>query len=233
MRVIAHRGFGDRYPENTVYAARRSAERADCVELDVRRSGSDDLVVSHFRRLFWVTDEFGRVDRRSADELESMRVEGSSYGVPRLRRALSAVPADVPVELDLKQPGLAADVLSVADEVENEVLLASFHSDTLWEARSMDDSVALAYNFDVRVDRNLTTARLLGCGRVNVHWTLCLATDVVDRAGECGTDVYAWPVRSRAVAYALGAAGVDGLVASHPGVAAWAERGRRLRGVVA
>lgn len=230
MRVIAHRGFGDEFPENTVCAARESADRADCVELDVRRSGSGDLVTSHFQRLFWVTGEFDRVDHLSAGELESLSVDGSSYGVPRLRDALDAVPPDAAVELDLKEPGLVGDVLSLTDEIPNDVVLTSFYSDTLWEAKSIDDSVTLAYNFDVRVERNLTTARLLDCGRVNAHWSLCLGTDLVERAREEDIAVYAWPVRRRSVAFALGAAGIEGLVASHTGVSEWAKRGWRLRG---
>ncbi|MFC6826970.1 glycerophosphodiester phosphodiesterase [Halopelagius fulvigenes] len=230
MRVIAHRGFGDEYPENTVYAARESARRADCVELDVRRCGSGELVISHFQRLFWTTDDFARVNQRSAAELESLGVDGSSYGVPRLDDALDVIPPDVCVELDLKEPGVVEDVLALTDEIPNDVVLTSFYSDVLWEAQSMDESVTLAYNFDVRVERNLTTARLLDCGRVNAHWSLCLGTDLVERAREEGITVYAWPVRWRGVAFALGAAGIEGLVASHPGVAEWAKRGRRLRG---
>lgn len=230
MRVIAHRGFGDRYPQNTARAVREAAKYADAVEIDVRRSGSGELVASHFERLYWVTDAVGQVDDRPADALQSLGVGDSSYGIPRLERVLDAVPSDVAVELDLKQPGLAADVLAATERVPNETVLTSFYSDTLWESRSMDDSVELAYNCDVRLNRNLHTARLLDCSRVNVHWALCLGTDVVERAHEQGREIYAWPVGSRVVASALGAAGVDGLIASHPGVAEWAERGRRLLG---
>jgi glycerophosphoryl diester phosphodiesterase len=45
-------------------------------------------------------------------------------------------------------------------------------------------------------------------------------------------DVYAWPVTSRTAAAAVGAADVDGVLATRPGTAAWANRGARLRGVL-
>jgi glycerophosphoryl diester phosphodiesterase len=232
MQVIAHRGFGERYPENTVAAVESASRDADAVEIDVRRCGSGELVASHFERLRWVTDASGRVDEYSADALASLSVADSGHGIPTLEEALAAVPASVSVELDLKEPGLVTDVLDATDAVDNQTVLTSFYSDTLWEARSASEAVELTYNFDVRLDRNLHTAQLLDCDRVNVHWSLCLGTDVVDRANAHGMDVYAWPVTSRAAAAAVGAAGVDGVLATRPGTESWGRRARTLRDAV-
>ena len=50
--VIAHRGASHDHPENTVAAFRAAAEMgADGVELDVRRTSDDRLVVVHDPRL--------------------------------------------------------------------------------------------------------------------------------------------------------------------------------------
>lgn len=221
MQLIAHRGFGHRYPQNTVRAFENAAEVADGVEVDVRRSGSGDLVASHYGRLRLITDSDGRVENRSADELESMSVEGSDWGIPRLERVFEVVPGDVTVELDLKEPGVADAALDVAADADNEVVVTSFYSDAIWEARAADADAAIAYNFDVRLDRHLTTTDLIDCDRANVHWSLCLATDVVSRAHEQGLDVYAWPVGARPVAWAVRRRGVDGVVATNPGVCEW------------
>ena len=227
MQLTAHRGFGERFPENTVYAVREASRVADGVEIDVRRSGSGDLVASHFNRLFLVADATGRVDDRSTEELRALGVDGSDFGIPRLERAIDAVPADVRIDLDLKAPGLADDALALADDADNDVVVSSFHSDALWEARSLDEEVTLAYNFDCRIDRNFTTTRLLDCGRANLHWGVCLGTDAVERVHEQGMEVYAWPVGSRVVARALDRVGVDGVVATRPAVC---ERSERERG---
>jgi glycerophosphoryl diester phosphodiesterase len=226
--VIAHRAFGAQNAANTVPAVEQAARQADVVEVDVRRSGSGDLVVCHFGNLRWTTGATGQVEDRSADTLSALSVEGSRSGVPRLREVLDAVPSDARVELDLKEPAIAADAIEVAAESDAETFFASFYSDALWEVRSFDESARLVYNFDARMDRNLTTARLLDCSQVNVHWTACLTTDVVERAHERGIDVWAFPVGSRPVASALGAAGVDGLVATQTGMSEWGDRGRRL-----
>jgi len=221
VQLIAHRGFGHQYPQNTVRAFENAADVADGVEVDVRRSGSGDLVASHYSRLRMTTDSDGRVENRSTDELESVSVEGSEWGIPRLERVFEVVPEDVTIELDLKEPGLADAALDVAADADNEVVVTSFYSDAIWEARAADADATLAYNFDVRLERHLTTTELIGCELANVHWSLCLATDIVSRAHERGLDVYAWPVGARPVAWAVQRRGVDGIVATNPGVCEW------------
>lgn len=48
MRCIAHRGFAETNPENTLTAVREAAKAgADLVEVDVRRCGSGELVLAH------------------------------------------------------------------------------------------------------------------------------------------------------------------------------------------
>ena len=47
MRLIAHRGFAETFPENTVLAVREAARWADAIEVDVRRCGSGEIVCLH------------------------------------------------------------------------------------------------------------------------------------------------------------------------------------------
>lgn len=212
MQVTAHRAFGDQYPENTVCAAHEAARFADAVEVDVRRSGSGELVASHWDHVGLVTDGEGEVDQLPSAELASLDVEGSDCGIPRLAEVLDAVPPDVGVQLDLKERGVAADAVEAARRVDNDVVVSSLHPDPLWRTRMVDESLPLAFNFDVRPDANFDTALALDCEAVVPHWTLCLATDVVERAHAAGMEVHAWPVASRTLAWALVRAGVDGLV---------------------
>lgn len=218
MQITAHRGFGGAYPENTASALRRAAEQADAVEVDVRRCGSGELVASHFDHLRLATDGVGKVSDRTLSELRPLKVAGSDEGIPTLAEALDAMPPETEVVLDLKGPGIAADALSIARGFDHELTVASFYADALWETRDRDPEATLAYNFDVRMERNMITARLLDCKHISVHWTLCLATDVVERAHEEGVAVRAWSVGSRPLARALRWKGVDGLFTSKPDV---------------
>jgi glycerophosphoryl diester phosphodiesterase len=52
MKIIAHRGFSSRYPENTLPAIRAAIRLGvDMVEIDVQQTRDDELVVFHDYRL--------------------------------------------------------------------------------------------------------------------------------------------------------------------------------------
>ncbi|NEU57209.1 glycerophosphodiester phosphodiesterase [Halorussus sp. MSC15.2] len=216
MQITAHRGFGDRYPENTVCAAERASESADVIEIDVRRCGSGELVASHWDNVELVTDGRGDVDDLSASELASLRVDGSDWGIPLLTDVLAAIPSEVGVNLDLKERGIAADVVDIVYSVENDAVVSSFHLDPLWRTQLLDESIPLAFNFGVRPDANFLTAETIDCEYANPHWTLCFFTGLVESAHEAGMEVHAWPVATRPLARALERRGVDGLVLTRP-----------------
>ena len=218
MYVTAHRGFGERYPENTVGAVKRAAEDADAVEIDVRRCGSGELVVIHYDHVEPITDGHGDVDELSISELAALSVDGSNEGVPQLDAALKALPPDTDVNIELKELGLAADVLEAIDAVENDVLISALdvHVHALWEVQTLDESVPLACNLSARPKEDVEVAELIGCKEVNPVWATALVTDVIDRIHERNMDVHAWPVGSRLVAEALRRRGVNGLIARAP-----------------
>src|SRR3954468_14356546 len=81
--VFAHRGGSALAPENTIAAFDNGlALGADGVELDVRLSADDVVVVHHDATLERTTSLTGRVCERSAREL-------ASAGVPTLAEVLS------------------------------------------------------------------------------------------------------------------------------------------------
>lgn len=216
MRLIAHRGFSSRYPENTRLAFRRAAAHADMVEFDVRRCGSGDLVVVHDGTVDRVTDAAGRVDEFSADDLASLSVLDSREGIPTLAEVMDAIPPEVGVNLELKERGLAADALALVSDIENEVVVSSFATEVLREVERVDETVTRAYIFERRPIRGVETARALGCAFAHPHWLLCFGRGLVERAHDAGIEVNAWSVDSPLLARALEHADVDGLIAARP-----------------
>ena len=73
--VAAHRGWSDRYPENTMEAFRAAAELGvDQIETDVRLSKDGELVLIHDETLERVTDGCGKVIDHTLSELEQLKV---------------------------------------------------------------------------------------------------------------------------------------------------------------
>lgn len=237
MRLIAHRGFADAHPENTLSAVRLAAERADAVEVDARRCGSGEVVVIHDATVDRVTDGAGRVDGLTRAELAALSVYGSGEGVPTLADVAAALPAWVGLVLELKETGLAADALAAAADVDD-LVVSSFLPEALAECREADAEVPTALNVaggDVETgtdggggatgsgaDRGRRSAGIeravdLDCAAVHPHHGLCVP-EYVRRAHDAGLAVNAWTVVERETARALAEAGVDGVIADRADV---------------
>lgn len=114
--VIAHRGFADCFPENTIAALEGATTASDAVrpttvELDVMPAADGRPVVFHDETLGRLTDARGSLARRSVWEtpvetLRGLDVLGSGESIPLLREAFAAVPSDVRLNVELKHPGV-------------------------------------------------------------------------------------------------------------------------------
>lgn len=211
MDVIAHRGFADEAPENTVAAISRAADHADIVEFDVRRSGSGDPVVIHDATVDRVTDATGTVDSFSTDELAGLDVLGSGTGVPTLREVVDAVPADTALNVELKEAGIVDDVLATLGGHGGPVVVSSFSAALLRAVRRADPAVRTAFIAAHPRRRPVTRAIELGCSNVHLETRCCFVPRVVPTAHDLGLTVYAWTIDRRLVGRALAMRGVDGI----------------------
>lgn len=211
VTVFAHRGFAGEAPENTIDAVGRAAARADAVEVDVRRCGSGELVCVHDETLERFTGVPTRVEETNWETLREVEV-GPDATVPRLEDVLSTLDAheDVLLNVELKERGLADDLLTHLERYDGEVLVSSFDRDALAAVRARDDSLPLAYVF--RSPRGaFAVAEDLECVAVHPRADLCARTLVVPRAHRRGLTVNAWTADSRLETVLLAFLGVDGV----------------------
>ncbi|MDZ5810580.1 glycerophosphodiester phosphodiesterase [Halorubrum sp. AD140] len=122
-RLFAHRGFAGEAPENTVAAAEWVAgdvdpttaavsprRRADWIEVDVVPTADGDVVVFHDADLSGrdgrgLTDATGLVWETDTATVTDAEVLDSGETVPLLVDVLDAIPPDVGVNVELKNPG--------------------------------------------------------------------------------------------------------------------------------
>lgn len=211
MKLIAHRGFADEHPENTVRAVRRASDVADAVEVDVRRCGSGELVVFHDETVDRVTDGIGAVSEYDLPHLRALTVLDSGESVPTLTAVLAAVPESIAIVVDLKEP-VADDALELLEMVDNDVVISAFDPSILRTVSDLDPTVPTALVWDGNGGDPVDRARDLGCRSIHPEWSLC-EEGFVKRAHSADLRVNAWPVKRTSTATDLRSLGVDGVIA--------------------
>ena len=137
---LAHRGYSDQYPENTLLAFEKAKEAGfDGIELDVQLSRDGELVVIHDEELKRVTGEAGFIWEYTLEELKQMKVlESDAYEIqriPTLREYFEAIyPSSMITNIELKTSwneyhGIEEKVLALIDEfdVREKIWISSFN----------------------------------------------------------------------------------------------------------
>lgn len=217
MRLIAHRGFANLHPENTLSAVEQAVDQADAVEVDVRRCDSGELVVIHDATVDRVTDGSGAVATHTLSELQALDVLETGEGVPTLETVLGVVPPAVGVNVELKEVGLACDTLRIAQRADPQVTVSSFHANELEGCRGADEHIPRAYLFDDKPQQAMEFARELDCSFVHPSVDCC-DEQLVREAHTAGMSVNVWTVDSKSDAVEVSEMGVDGVIADRWGV---------------
>lgn len=225
--LIAHRGFAARFPENTLEAVRGAvALGVDGVEVDVRQCATGESVVIHDTTVERVTDGEGRVAERPLSTLRDLEVLDSDETIPTLREVFDVAPPDVTLHVELKAAGPIPEVLALADDCPNDVVVSSFDPDYLARVAERDGPPSALLFVDDPAG-NLALASDLGCAFVHPHASLCLDDDLIEAAHDAGLGVNAWTlgppetdgesvVIDPEMPDRLPERGVDGLIADAP-----------------
>jgi len=117
----AHRGLhGPGRLENSRAAFEAAIEAGFGIELDVQASGDGEAMVFHDYGLARLTEEPGRVDRRTSEELRRVKLIGMDETIPTLCEGLEAIGGRAPVLIEVKAPSPRVGALcrSVAKALE-------------------------------------------------------------------------------------------------------------------
>jgi glycerophosphoryl diester phosphodiesterase len=227
--VIAHRGASARAPENTVTAFELAVRLgADGIELDVRRSADDELVIHHDAHL-----PDGRVIRTTPSaELPEH--------VPTLDAALDAC-AGAFVNIEIKNDPREPDhdptdwvAARMVDLLERRVLgprwlISSFRIETVDACRRLAPALRTAW-LTLGLDAG-TIATTLEHGHAIVHPSVVgLAEADLRMAHAAGLAVNTWTCDEPARIAELLAWGIDGICTNVPDVAL-ATRATALAGI--
>jgi len=143
MLRIGHRGARAYAPENTLASFKKALEiGVDAVELDVRKTKDNQLVVIHDADVKRTTNGEGLVSELALKEIKSFSAEGGEK-IPTLEEVLGFLDKKVKVFVELKEMGIEEQVLSIvhAKKLEKNVVITSFLEDALKKVRELDKDI--------------------------------------------------------------------------------------------
>ena len=235
--VIAHRGASGERLENTVEScALAVAAGAPMIEVDVQLSADGEPVVIHDWDLRRLGAGRRSVERLTAAELAAvpLALPGRSFGVapaeaatgpplrgfaPTLAGLLGALPADFPLNLELKRrradrEGSAA-ALAVVTGARRNVLFSSFDHELLVAvARALPAASVAPLEADDASALVAAGARL-GAWSLHCHRRLASAS-LIAAARDAGRHLLVYTVNDPDVARALFTSGVAGVFSDWP-----------------
>ncbi|MCJ7613161.1 glycerophosphodiester phosphodiesterase [Candidatus Bathyarchaeota archaeon] len=218
MLKIGHRGARAYEPENTLRSFQRAIELGvDAVELDVRRTLDNEIVVLHNADLNKTTDGRGSVSELTLDEIKRLVTEKGEK-IPTLEEALQFLGKRVKILVELKETGIEEKVLDLVHKkgLTDNVIVISFHEEALRKVRELDDTVAtgliyVSHKNPVQAALDLKAEYLLPLYRFTHSAN-------VKKAHENGLKLIVWTINTAEEVAEYKKKGVDGIASDKPDI---------------
>jgi glycerophosphoryl diester phosphodiesterase len=213
VRLIAHRGAGNEFDENTVAACQQSYERGiRGFEVDLRLTRDNQLVIMHDSDVSRTTNGSGKVEDLTLAEIKQLRSKG--HGVPIPSAAdLFAYFKDKPdvtllLEMKTNDPQLYPDerletYTRLLHESARATLPRGTYCFTSFDRRSLAHMKRVAPDAFTGLITNapptaelIVEAKELGCGRLSVPIE-ATSRKFAREVKKSGLELSLWPIRTR------------------------------------
>ena len=218
MLKIGHRGARAYEPENTLASFRRAIELGvDAVELDVRKTRDNELVVIHNADVNKTTDGNGPVNSFTLEEIQKFVTEKGEH-IPTLEEVLDVVGKRVKVLVELKETDTEEKVIELIrrKKLMDDVILISFDENILKKIRKLDDKLTLGLIY-VRNKNPIKSALALKAEYLLPLYRFTHSANV-KKAHEAGLKVIVWTINTKEEAIEYNRKGVDGIATDRPDI---------------
>jgi len=225
--VLAHRGARTVAPENTLEAFRMAlAQHADGVELDVRRTADEALVVHHdaaAARLGVLADLPLEAIRAARPDIPTLGEALDTCAGSLVNVEIKNLPGDADYDESERVATLVVDHL--ADRAgRDEVLVSSFNLVTVDRVKELAPDTSTAFLVTVAIDPMDALQLAADHGHEALHPSHAMlaaerAARLIERARELGMLLNVWTVNDVTELERLATLGVDAVITDVPDVA--------------
>lgn len=212
--LIGHRGYSARYPENTLLSFKKAIE-VGCagIELDVRLTKDNKVVVIHDKNLERTTNGKGLVNDYTLKELKKIDA-GRGERIPTLKEVLEEIKG-VKLLIELKEYSekICSETVKLAGKRRNTFFI-SFSIEAIQNIKKINPRLKTGLIFSkplVGPEQYLRFINAL-CPRVDR-----LDSKVKAFARQYGLDIYVWTVDTISELKEVLQYGVTGVVSNDPG----------------
>lgn len=183
MKIWAHRGCSQRYPENTMLAFEKAAQLENLagIELDIQLTKDGHIVVCHDERVDRTTDGMGYVRDYTLTELKKLKIDAGLYhcqDIPTMEEVFELLEkkmkAGLKLNIELKNSivpyeGMEDKIVDMVYRygLEDVVIYSTFYARSLEKLKTLATEAELGI-LDVKVSDCLYKQRG-GCGAVALH----------------------------------------------------------------
>lgn len=183
MKIWAHRGCSQRYPENTLLAFEKAMQlkKLTGIELDIQMTGDGQLVVMHDERVDRTTDGIGEVRNFTLAELRKLHIDagnGRCERIPTIEEVFdlleSRLKSGMKLNIELKNsvypyPGMEEKIIELVHKrgIAKAIVYSSFYAKSLERISCMERDAEIGI-LDVKASDCLYKLKG-GCGAVALH----------------------------------------------------------------
>ncbi len=222
--VIAHRGASGSAPENTLSAFKKAIDiGANMIELDVRKTKDEELVIIHNSTLNKTSNGRGKVSSYKLNELKKFDMgswfsyEFKGEKIPTLQEVFMLCKDKIFLDIEIKSYNIEEKVIKLIDEakMKNKVIITSFKFNILKKIKEIDSKIKTGaiilsvYGIE-RLRQRLNIDAIVPQG------SFFLTSSVLTKAHSEGLDVYAWTLNEEFWIRRALRLGVDGIITNYP-----------------
>lgn len=183
MKIWAHRGCSQRYPENTLLAFEKAAELDGLtgIELDIQLTRDGEMVVIHDERVDRTTEGIGYVREYSLSEIRRLHIyadENPSQQIPTVEEVLDLLVGrmkeGLKINVELKNSicpyeGMEEKIVELVRrrDLQDRIVYSSFSAKSLEKLREIDKEAETGI-LDAKVSDCLYKVKG-GCGATALH----------------------------------------------------------------
>lgn len=221
--IIGHRGSPLTAPENTLESFSKAInEGADMIELDVRVTKDNKLIVIHDKDVKRMTREYGVVRELTLKEIKRLKIRDNT--IPTLQEAIDFIKGKADLNIEIKSPGISHEIAKIVENnnLVNNVLVSSFLPWSLKLIKERNPKIKTALLFKIPL-KSVTLARAIGCDAIHPYY-LAAWKGVIKEARKYGLRIHVWTLNNKLLIKRFIKLGVHGIITDKPKLMRWIKK---------